>query len=72
MAEPVSPLVTSIPSTNTSEIQSNPLFLNNNDNTNAILVSHTLNGENFSSCQRSMEMALSAKNKLAFVNGSLL
>lgn len=71
MAEPISPLVTSIPSANTPELQSDPLFLNNNDNPNAMLVSHTLNGENFSSWRRSMEMTLSAKNKLAFVNGSL-
>jgi hypothetical protein len=49
----------------------NPYYLNNGDNPGIHLVTEKLNGENFHTWQRSMTRALSAKNKLWFVNGSI-
>ena len=50
----------------------NPYYLNNGDNPRIFLVTGKLIGENFHTWQRSMTRALSAKNKLGFVNGSIL
>jgi hypothetical protein len=50
---------------------SNPFFLNHGDSPGAMIVSKPLNGENYNSWKRAMVMALSAKNKLSFVNGTL-
>ncbi|KAB1200275.1 hypothetical protein CJ030_MR0G007701 [Morella rubra] len=51
-----------------SDIQSNPFFLNHGDSPSTALVSQVLNADNYLSWRRSMQMALSAKNKLDFVN----
>lgn len=48
-----------------------PYFLTHADNPGMILVSQPLNGDNYIAWSRSMMIALSAKNKLGFVNGSL-
>lgn len=48
-----------------------PFYLPQNESLGAILVSQRLIGENYNTCNRSMIMALTAKNKLAFVDGSL-
>ena len=50
---------------------SNPFFLHHGDSPGAMIVSKQLNGENYNSWKRAMMMALSAKNKLNFVNGTL-
>ena len=50
---------------------SNPFFLHHGDSPGAMIVSKPLNGENYNSWKRVMMMALSAKNKLSFVNGTL-
>ena len=50
---------------------SNPLFLHNGDNPGIILVPQPLTGENYSTWSRSMLIALSAKNKPCFIDGSL-
>jgi hypothetical protein len=56
----------------TSEMDSsNPFFLNHGDSPGAMIVSKSLNGENYNSWKRAMMMALSVKNKLSFVNGTL-
>jgi hypothetical protein len=56
----------------TSEMDSsNPFFLHHGDSPEAMIVSKPLNGENYNSWKRAMMMALSAKNKLGFVNGTL-
>ena len=56
----------------TSEMDpSNPFFLHHGDSPGAMIVSKLLNGENYNSWKRAMMMALSAKNKLSFVNGTL-
>ncbi|KAH7521922.1 hypothetical protein FEM48_Zijuj07G0083300 [Ziziphus jujuba var. spinosa] len=53
------------------EDNSSPYFLHHADNPELQLVSHQLTGPNYNSWRRSMEMALKAKNKLGFVDGSI-
>jgi hypothetical protein len=50
---------------------SSPFFLHHGDSPGAVLVSQTLNGDNYSTWRRSMEMALTAKNKLGFIDGTI-
>lgn len=50
---------------------SSPYFLHNGDKPGALLVSLPLTGDNYSTWSISMFMALSAKNKTAFIDGSL-
>jgi hypothetical protein len=50
---------------------SSPFYLPQNESPGAILVTQSLTGENYNTWSRSMIMALTAKNKLAFVDGSL-
>ncbi|XP_042974688.1 uncharacterized protein LOC122306322 [Carya illinoinensis] len=57
-------------SSNTDD--SSPFQLQNGDSPGSILVSNLLTGDNYNSWRRSMEMALKAKNKLGFVNGSII
>ncbi|KAJ8621847.1 hypothetical protein MRB53_030376 [Persea americana] len=47
-----------------------PFYLHSSDNRRNILVSAPLDGENYSTWVRAMQMALTAKNKLDFVDGS--
>lgn len=58
-------------SNSNNQSSNDPYFINNNDNPGSILVSQILTGENFASWSRSMEIALSAKNKFEFVDNSL-
>lgn len=51
---------------------SSPYFLHHGDNPSIILVSQLLDGDNYNSWSRSMKIALWAKNKLGFVNGTLI
>jgi hypothetical protein len=52
--------------------QANPFFITNHDNPGIVLVSHPLLGEsNYSTWRRAMTIALNAKNKLGFVDGSI-
>jgi hypothetical protein len=50
---------------------SNPYYLHHGDSPVTLLVSQPLVGNNYHTWKRSMVMALSAKNKLGFVDGSL-
>ncbi len=50
---------------------SNPCHLHNGDNPGIMLVTQPLNGDNYQTWSRSMLMALTAKNKEGFVNGSI-
>ena len=50
----------------------NPYFLYSSDHPGLTLVSYQLTGPNFHTWRRAMVMALTAKNKLVFVNGMLL
>ncbi|KAE8733468.1 hypothetical protein F3Y22_tig00001120pilonHSYRG00022 [Hibiscus syriacus] len=49
----------------------NPYYLHQSDNPGMILVRQLLSNDNFHSWKRSMMLALSAKNKLGFVDGSI-
>ena len=46
-------------------------YLNNGDNPGTRLVPYPLIGDNYQAWRRSMTMALSAKNKLGFINGTI-
>ena len=46
-------------------------YLHHSDNPGTILVSQLLNGDNYASWNRSMLIALSVKNKIGFVDGSI-
>lgn len=50
----------------------NPYYLHHSDNSGTSLVTLTLIGDNYSSWNRAMTIALSAKNKLGFVDGSIV
>lgn len=50
---------------------SNPFTLHHSDNPIVILVSPPLSGDNYNTWYRSMRMALRAKNKLGFVDGTI-
>ncbi|XP_059431677.1 uncharacterized protein LOC132165206 [Corylus avellana] len=59
------------PFANTRPIDlSSPLFLHSGDNPGILLVPQPLSGENYSTWSRSMLVALSAKNKMCFIDGS--
>jgi hypothetical protein len=50
---------------------SSPYHLHHGDSPGTVLVSQLLDGDNYHTWSRSMVMALTAKNKLGFLNGSL-
>ncbi|KAI4318108.1 hypothetical protein L6164_025916 [Bauhinia variegata] len=49
---------------------SNPLFVHHSDHPGHMLVPTKLNGSNYQSWSKSMIHALTAKNKIGFINGS--
>ncbi|XP_073045359.1 uncharacterized protein [Primulina eburnea] len=49
----------------------NPYFLHHSDNPGISLVSQPLTGDNYASWSRAMRIALSVKNKLGFIDGSI-
>ena len=50
---------------------SSPFFLHHSDSPGLVLVSQLLNGDNYASWSRAMLIALSVKNKLGFIDGSI-
>lgn len=50
---------------------SNPYYLHHSDSPGLVLVTHQLTGDNYASWSRAMTIALSVKNKLGFIDGSL-
>lgn len=54
------------------EDSTSPYFLHHGDHPGLSLVSHQLVGPNYNTWSRAMVMALTAKNKVGFVNGSIL
>ena len=52
----------------TMEDVSSPFFLHNGDHPELILVSHHLTESNYNTWSRAMAMALTAKNKIGFVD----
>ncbi|KAL5542827.1 hypothetical protein UlMin_010537 [Ulmus minor] len=53
------------------EDSTSPYFLHNGDHPGLILVTNLLSGSNFHTWRRAMLMALTAKNKLEFVDGTI-
>ncbi|MCH80704.1 retrovirus-related Pol polyprotein from transposon TNT 1-94, partial [Trifolium medium] len=49
----------------------NPFFIHHSDHPGLVLVSHLLTEENYRSWRRAMLIALGAKNKVGFVDGSI-
>ncbi|KAF5482367.1 hypothetical protein F2P56_002942 [Juglans regia] len=64
--------VSSTPTPPPHEDSSSPFFLHHGDSPETLLVTQVLNGENYHTWRRSMSMALTAKNKIRFVDGSIL
>ena len=58
-------------SNSSSDSYNDPYYLHNSDGPGLVLVSQTLTGDNYATWSRSMRIALSVKNKLDFVEGSL-
>ena len=50
---------------------SNPYFTHHSNLPGLVLISKPLNGDNYSAWRRAMTLALNAKNKLGFVNGTI-
>ncbi|XP_057473002.1 uncharacterized protein LOC130761511 [Actinidia eriantha] len=50
---------------------SNPYFHHHSDGPGLVLVSQSLTGDNYASWNRAMTIALSVKNKLGFIDGSI-
>ena len=48
---------------------SNPYFTHHSDHPGLVLISKSLNGDNYSAWKRAMILALNSKNKFGFVNG---
>ncbi|XP_073037030.1 uncharacterized protein [Primulina eburnea] len=59
-------------SRNHVEDSSSPFYLQNGDHPGLVLVSHQLTGNNFNTWNRAMIMALTAKNKLGFVDRTIV
>lgn len=55
----------------TTNDASNPFFIHHSDHPGLVLISKPLNGENYSTWLRAMTIALYAKKKLGFVNGTI-
>ncbi|XP_043692980.1 uncharacterized protein LOC122643423 [Telopea speciosissima] len=58
-------------SSNPPLVVSSPYYLHPSAQPGAALITPTLNGDNYPTWHRSMLMALEAKNKIVFVNGTL-
>lgn len=54
------------------ENPSNPFYLHHGDSPGSILVSQPLIGDNYHIWSRSMIIALTAKNKIGFIDGTLV
>jgi hypothetical protein len=58
-------------SSSLTENSSSPFYLSNGDHPRSVLVSQPLTGPNYNTWSRSMIVSLIAKNKMAFIDGSL-
>ena len=75
MASTEAVVTSSIPNQGTLapiENSRSPYYLNNGDHPGIRIVPDPLTGDNYQSWRTSMTRALSAKNKLGFVNGTIL
>ncbi|RVW81531.1 Retrovirus-related Pol polyprotein from transposon RE1 [Vitis vinifera] len=60
-----------LPSDASKSDLSNPYFTHHSDHPGLVLISKPLNGDNYSAWRKAMTLALNAKNKLGFVNGTI-
>lgn len=67
---PSSPEAPIVPELSPDSIHS-PFYLTNSDNPGLSIISETLDGSNYDNWSIAMNIALDAKNKLAFVDGTL-
>ncbi|XP_073062030.1 uncharacterized protein [Primulina eburnea] len=65
------PSAWNLPSRSVIDDPSSPYFLHHSDNLGLVLISQPLTGDNFASWSRAMRIALSVKNKLGFIDGSI-
>lgn len=65
------PSAWNLPIRSTVDDPMSPYFLHHSDNPGLVLVSQPLTGDNFQSWNRAMRIALSVKNKMGFVDGSI-
>ena len=70
-AFPSAPKPSMFPPIDFSDINYSPYTLTNGDSPGHVIVSEVLDGTNFNSWKIAMSVALDAKNKLAFIDGSL-
>ncbi|KAJ1405239.1 Gag-polypeptide of LTR copia-type [Sesbania bispinosa] len=54
-----------------SQDPTNPLFFHHSDGPGLVLTSQPLDPKNYTTWSRAMHVALSVKNKLSFIGGSL-
>jgi hypothetical protein len=66
-----SSMAVSSSSSSLNENSSSPFYLSNGDHPRLVLVSQPLTGPNYNTWRRSMIASLIAKNKMAFIDGSL-
>jgi hypothetical protein len=59
------------PMSSSFDLSSNPLYPSHDDSPGSLMVAQPLTGDNYSAWSRSKIMALIAKNKIAFIDGSL-
>jgi predicted YcjX-like family ATPase len=74
MSIPNPPIPEAIPLSSSFSLNdnaSNTYYLHNGDNPGLLLVPQPLTGDNYNTWSRSMTMALFAKNKLQFTDGTL-
>lgn len=65
------PCSSSVPTQQLWENPATPYFLQNSDNPNMPLVCQPLNEENYNTWSRSVLVALDAKTKIGFIDGSI-
>lgn len=71
MTESETSVPSSNPSSNPTQDPVSPYYIHPNGNASIPLISKKFNGEGYGEWKRSMMIALSVKNKLGFINGTL-
>ncbi|KAL5818430.1 hypothetical protein ACOSQ4_022272 [Xanthoceras sorbifolium] len=64
--------INSVISNSISPIHNSPFYIHPSDSPGTVLVSQLLNGDNYPTWRRAMRMALSAKNKMGFITGTII
>lgn len=74
MPDPIPSAISSssVMNSTNSDSYNDPFYLHNSDGPGLVLVSQVLTGDNYATWSRSMRIALSVKNKLDFVEGTVI